>query len=210
MDSSLTNVRENFIDLRHIDDNSVIVDAGACVGLFVEALRKNPEASKCKVIALECNVDNVNALISQCLNDVKVVNRALVGQETPESVLFYHYIHCREWGNTIQENKRTRRRYKGIIKYMVKTVRINGIFETLGIDYIDFLKMDIEGAEMEVLSTMTQKTASRIKQLFVEVHKHPLKGTCPVFKKMLERLGYEAQIIGIDAVYGIQRGSAIG
>jgi len=204
MNSSLTNVLWNFVDLDYIDDNSVVIDAGACFGRFIEALRKNPEASKCRVIALECNRDNVDILRSKKIVNVKIYKRALVGQKTLKNVLFYQYVGLPGWGSTIDRHVR-HPKCKETRKYKVKALRINDIFNDLSLDHIDFLKMDIEGTEMEVLDTMTQKTASRIKQLSAEIHKDPLEQSRPIFKKMMERLGYKAQIIGGDAVYGIQK-----
>ena len=204
MENSLTNVYSNFIDLRRIDDNSIIIDAGACFGLFIEALRKKPEASKCRVIALECDRDNAKALERKKFLNLKICKRALVGQSSAKNTLFYQYVGLPGWGSTI--NRRVwHKKCKEVRKYEVGTVRINDIFKDLSIEHIDFLKMDIEGAEMEVLDTMTRKTASKITQLSVEVHKPPLQESRPVFKKMLERLGYKAQIVGVDVVYGIQK-----
>ena len=204
MDSSLTNVLGNFVDMSHIGADSIIIDAGAFLGRFINALRENPEASKCTVIALEANRDNAVILKEKHLTNVKIYRRALVGQKTPKSVLFHQYIGLPGWGSTIDMHVR-HKKCKEVRKYKIKALRINDIFDDLGLEYIDFLKMDIEGTEMEVLETMTQKTASRIKQLSAEIHKHPLQESRPIFKKMLERLGYQAQIISVDAVYGIQK-----
>ena len=208
MEVNLTEVLCNFVDMSYIDDSSIIVDAGACIGLFIEDLRKNAEASKCRVIALECNIDNVNVLVSKHLQNVKVYNRALVGQDTPESTLFYQYLGFEQWGATRDRIELgPRRMSNGVKKYMVRTVRINNIFDDLGVDYIDFLKMDIEGTELDVLDTMTHETASRIKQLSVEVH--ITMDYRPPIKKKLEQLGYEAQLLGKDVVCGMQNGGGM-
>lgn len=204
MDKSLTDVLANYIDLRYINDDSIIVDAGACFGLFIEALREHPKASKCRVIAIECDMGNVDILKNKELPNVAICERALVGQKSPKSVMFYQYVGLPGWGSTIERNVRNKKLIK-IREYKVKALRINDILDDLGIQYIDFLEMDIEGAEMSVLETMTRKTALRIKQLSVEVHAHPLQETRPVFKKMLERLGYKARIVGVDVVHGIRK-----
>jgi FkbM family methyltransferase len=209
MEINLTEVLTNFVDMSYIDAGSIVIDAGACLGLFIEDLRRNPEASKCRVIALECNTDNVKVLMSKNLHNVNVHNRALVGQDTPERTLFYQYLGFEQWGATRDRVELgLRRKSKGVKKYIVRTVRINNIFDYFNIDHIDFLKMDIEGTEMDVLGTMTQETASRIKQLSIEVH--ITMDNRPPIKKRLEQLGYEAQLLGKDVVYGMQNGGGIG
>ena len=205
MDKSLTEVLANYIDLRYINDDSIIVDAGACFGAFIEALREHPEASKSRVIALECDRANAEILRNKELPNVEIYEKALVGQKSPKNVLFYKYVGLPQWGSTIERKVRHKKLIK-VVEYKVKALRINDILDDLGIQYIDLLKMDIEGGEMAVMETMTQKTALRIKQLSIEVHLHPRQKTRPVFKKILERLGYKARIEGVDMVHGILKG----
>jgi len=208
MESSLTNVHENFIDLNYINDNSVVIDAGACVGDFMRSIQRHERAKRCRIIAIECNYENADELRTRNFPNATVCERALTGQNYGDEVEFYHHEGLAQCGNImklIHSKKKRQGRLRRLMIYKVKTLKINDIFSELGIDKIDFLKMDIEGAEKDVLRTMTRKTASRITQLSVEVHRPPLNKSRPVFKRMLERLGYEAQIVGVDAVYGIQK-----
>jgi len=59
-----------------------------------------------------------------------------------------------------------------MITYEVETVTIDELFELLGVAKIDLLKLDIEGAEYEVLAAVTTAALSRIDQLIVEFHDH--------------------------------------
>lgn len=54
--------------------------------------------------------------------------------------------------------------------YLVETIELDAIFDILGIDSIDILKMDIEGQEYSVLASVSATTLRRISQLVVEFH----------------------------------------
>jgi len=57
-----------------------------------------------------------------------------------------------------------------IVQCKVHTVGINDLHGHIGVDYIDYLKMDIEGAELEVFDAMERTTADRISQFSIELH----------------------------------------
>ena len=56
--------------------------------------------------------------------------------------------------------------------YHVATTSIDGIFELLNVERIDVLKLDIEGAEYEVLESVSHAALDRVGQLIVEFHDH--------------------------------------
>lgn len=56
--------------------------------------------------------------------------------------------------------------------YDVETVTLDGLFGLLGLDRIDLLKLDVEGAEYELLDAVTPGAFERIGQLVVEFHDH--------------------------------------
>ena len=76
---------EHFIDLSLLNRDSVIVDGGACVGEFIEAVRKY---IMCRVIAIEPSAE-----YSQKINgeNIEIINAALVGKNQPSEVMFYSY-----------------------------------------------------------------------------------------------------------------------
>lgn len=59
-----------------------------------------------------------------------------------------------------------------IRSYDVQTIRLDTIFDILNINHIDLLKMDIEGEEYSVLSSVSDATLKRIDQIAVEFHHH--------------------------------------
>lgn len=63
-----------------------------------------------------------------------------------------------------------------IRSYDVETVTLNKIFEILNVDYIDLLKMDIEGEEYSVLASAPDSVLRAINQMVVEFHHDIIDG----------------------------------
>lgn len=182
-----------FINLGRLNSASIIVEAGAELGKTIEDLRQFDRTKKCKIFAIECNRDNIKTLRDKKFHNVKIYERALVGQNSGDNVTFYQNIGMPAWGNIIRPRGATHRKSEGIREYRVKTLKINDIFSSLGVDKIDFLKMDIEGSEKEVIETMSEETASKIDQLSVK-HYFPLNVNNGHFEKIIEELGFEIKI----------------
>lgn len=157
----------HYIDMREIDDDSIIVDAGACWGGFIECLREHESGRNCRIIAIECDKDNIKKLRERNYRNVMVCKKALVGQDSDNRPIFYQVIGKPEWGNFYKKHPGD---FAEIKEYKVKTLKINDIFSVLDINWIDFLKMDIEGSEGDILKTMTEETAVKIGQMSIEVH----------------------------------------
>jgi len=189
------------IDLDRINDDSVIVDAGACIGRFIDAIRNYKEARNCRIIAIEPNRNLVKLLRGRGYLNVKIYEKAFVGQESEDKVLFHEILGLNGWGSIIRP-RTWHPKCRGVDSYDVEALRINDIFNKFGIDKIDFLKLDIEGAEEAIFKTMTQKTASRIGQLSVEVHFKNLIGMgLEETEKLLSGLGFATCIVLKSEVY---------
>lgn len=62
-----------------------------------------------------------------------------------------------------------------VITYPVVTKNIQTLISDLKLQQVDLLKIDIEGAEYELLSTATEGTFNHVKQIFIEFHHHAFK-----------------------------------
>lgn len=166
---------DHFVNLRPLNDESIIVDIGACMGKTIESLRNYEQTKNCKIFAIECNKDHIRILREKKFHNVIICERAVVGQNSDKNVTFYQHLGMPSWGNIIRPRGASHRKFRGIKEYKVKTLKINDIFSFLGVGEIDFLKIDIEGSEKEVIETMSEETASKIKQIAIEFH-FPLEG----------------------------------
>ena len=56
--------------------------------------------------------------------------------------------------------------------YHVKALTLGSLLEHVGVDAVDILKLDLEGAEYELLDGTTAEQLKPFKQVFVEFHHH--------------------------------------
>lgn len=178
----------HFVDLSRLGDDSIIVDAGASYGLTIKELRKFEQTKNCTIYAIEPHKKNVKDL--KKLKNVVVCNKALVGQEFGGEVLFGEVAGLQQWGYIAPSFEGKRRHGRPGSKYTVKTLKINDVFKEFNIPHIDYLKTDIEGSEKEVIETMSQETASKIKQWSFMIHPTTPENKAYLREK-LEKLGFE-------------------
>ena len=202
----------HYIDFARIRNNPVVVDAGACKGKYVEML--NERIYGCRIFAIECDRDNLEILRGKKFPpNVKICSKALVGIKPKKNFIYHQYIGLPYSGTVGYEKAyvKKHRDYKGVIKYSVRTLGINDMFSEFGIKKIDYLKMNIEGMEREILAAMTKETASRIGQISVSIHtkihddlaSSPLKNSVKTdAMQRLAELGFNASHVDRRLTYG--------
>ncbi len=83
-------------------------------------------------------------------------------------------------------------------EYEVESVNLQTLAQKTGKPTIDFLKLDLEGAEYELLHHVTEKELAPFKQIFVEFHHHcthySVKQTDAIVKH-IEQLGFNSVTI---------------
>jgi FkbM family methyltransferase len=73
------------------------------------------------------------------------------------------------------------------LTYEIETVGIDGLFDLLGVAWIDLLKLDIEGAEYSALASAMPQSLARIGQMIVEFHDHCVSRYWPWHTRRLMR-----------------------
>lgn len=154
------------INFEYLNNNSIIVDAGSCRGSFIEFVREHLD---CKIYAIEPCKTHVEFLNSKNYLNVEIINKVLIGKSNINYVNFNEYVGLPKWGSIYDRNV-THKKLKEVISYTVNCININDIFKVLGIDHIDYLKLDIEGAEFDVFYSMNKQIASKIYQFSAEIH----------------------------------------
>lgn len=193
---NLIQIYGHFIDINKIYPNFIVVDGGACRGELFDSLREFIDEKSFYLYGFECCKSNFNFLIDKNENkNIKYYSNALVGDGRNEQIEFMEVISnhdkYKEWGNVsglyekyLQQSNEVIK----IVKYYVKTLSINNIFEFLCIDKIDYLKLDTEGTESEIVMTMSEQTAKKIDQISMEIHSG--KKEQDILLKRLIELGY--------------------
>lgn len=62
-----------------------------------------------------------------------------------------------------------------IMSYKVKTTTISGLLNYLGLKTVDFLKLDLEGAEYDLLHDVSEDDLKAFRQIYIEFHHHSIK-----------------------------------
>ena len=62
-----------------------------------------------------------------------------------------------------------------IRSYKVESVSLKGLPAKIGAKMVDYIKLDLEGAEYELLSKVTEYELKAFKQIFVEFHHRAIK-----------------------------------
>ncbi len=160
------------------NNNAIVMDIGANIGIYTILL--SHVYPKAKIIAIEASPTIFEMLKSNCkLNNlvfpgsnVLLINKAISdkGDITTEfyekhsmSTMLKEFL--TNLSSTILTNK------DQLNKKLVRTVTIDNLVETIGVNEISLLKIDVEGAEVLALKgaikTLTHK---KIKNMVIEYH----------------------------------------
>ena len=173
----------HWVDLDKLNKDSVIVDAGACKGEFIDKIQ---EYIKCFIIAIEPNPKSTLMLFEKA---DETFEAALVGRNMPRKMTFFDYPQI-ERGNLFNLYPNSSE------NYLVIAITLDDVFRRC--EKIDLLKLDIEGAEKDLIETMTQEDADKIIQISMEVHSN-----CDInqLKEKLDELGYTTTICPRNELY---------
>ena len=134
------------------------------------------------IIGVEPSRRNLEVFKTKPYSKIKMlIEKALIGSDMHiDEIDFTEFVgkngKFHQWNNTkgnYIKNATCRKEFIGINKYKVKTITINTIIDMIklfGKEKIDYLKMDIEGNELEVIFDMDQEIAKKIVQMSFEFH----------------------------------------
>lgn len=182
---------EEISDYIKIYDNETFVDIGANVGYYTLKIAKQYQNIPIKVIAIEAHPENYNALCKNIelnkFSNIKAINTAV--SDRKGIVTMYE----RKSVNRIQPEWYT---IQPIIsgnqldkRYSIE-VNSNTLDNILDKDKADFIKIDIEGAEVEALKG-AQKTLKDLRKIIVEIHENNFDKV----RKILEENSFEIETI---------------
>lgn len=165
----------------------VVIDAGANCGLATQYFYDHSS----KVISIEPSPEHFEALAkNKKVNEwekVKLYNKALANHDGNAKLNI----------NTGNRTANSITNEYGHGQEVVETITIETIFKENKLDRVDFLKMDIEGAEDQVLeSPGFASVAPKIQAMVVEYH----NGGWERLHEMVTNLGFQSQREATDTV----------
>lgn len=161
-------IYDRFLPLRR--EKTVALDIGANVGLVSYYLSLHFE----KVISLEPSIEHFNLLQKMLefnqITNVKPIQKALYIEEG--QFPFFHNQNKTMYSlhMAVQDQK--------LLTEIVSAITLDKLFEQEKIDHVNLMKIDVEGSEVEILSSLGFKNvAEKIDTILVERHqwsgRHP-------------------------------------
>jgi FkbM family methyltransferase len=172
-----------------LNDEIVVVDLGACKGEFIDEINFMYKVKK--AVLVEANPTNFGKLRKK--DNYVLYNKAISGK-SKDIISFYEDTHS-------PYNGSSHFNYFNGVEHKIETITLNDLILENDIDYIDLLKVDIEGSEYEVMLNLSDECYSKIRQITIEFHDFVDAGlrnkTQEVIDK-LESLGFDRISKGIE------------
>lgn len=193
---NLINIKEHtFIDKGFSETKATIVDLGSCLGEFTQEFSERFGGIS-KSILIEANPTNYN-LTELIMNSHKL--NMFISTKGGGFEIF------REDPRSPYNGSSMFSYFENPIEHKIERITIEEIMERYGIEKIDILKIDIEGAEYELLENLSEDTLGKIDQITVEFHDFldpSLKERTEKIVQRISSMGYSVISNRLDYKYG--------
>lgn len=149
-----------------IEQGDVVLDLGANIGVFAHRAEQRGAS---KVICFEPMSPTFDCLIKN-LGPKSIAYKNAVGGKNGIETFTIHTSHTNLGGATTNNQDKLMNKHKEIHSEQVFVIGINSIFDAFN-RKIDFMKIDIEGGEVEVLSAISDENLKSLRCLSGEFHK---------------------------------------
>jgi FkbM family methyltransferase len=184
-------VKSNWVTRHYIRDfipikkDSIVVDVGAHIGSFT--IIAATLASR--VIVYEPVASNYEMLTKNVklngLQNVSIFEMAV--SEVSGFSDIYIYDDASTGTHTLYKTSNTS------LTKRIQTISLDEIITKESLPTIDFLKLDCEGAEHEILKNISQETAIKIRSIVMETHRINFKSSIDIIARLRE-LGFEVRV----------------
>jgi FkbM family methyltransferase len=146
----------------NVNNGDTVIDVGAHIGMFsVYAAHLNPNG---KVYSFEPFIENYNLLVRHkeinALNNLHIYNNAVSNTEGTQTL---HIASENSGGHSLKEFDMNGKSVN------IETINLSRFCEKNNINKINFLKLDCEGAEYEILFD-DEKILNKVDKIIMEVH----------------------------------------
>jgi len=148
--------RKNF----EINDDDVIIDVGGHIGLF--SLYASQFCKNGPIFTFEPMVENFDLLSENIklnnLDNIKIFNSAVSNSNSSVKL----YLNQDDAGHSMFS--------KSSKSVTVNSISLQQIFDNNHIEHCDFLKLDCEGSEYEIIKNLPAPYFKKIKKMVIEYH----------------------------------------
>lgn len=140
-------------DIKNMNDISVVLDLGANIGAFSSSIvRKFPQ---CSVTSVEPEPDNFSVLLKNCgdIPNITLINKAVWSDSNGVSIVA-------DCGGTAVQS--------GDNSIEVESISFDELVKSF--DHIDVMKMDVEGAEVDIILAASPESLTKIDRITGEFH----------------------------------------
>lgn len=158
----------NYIFFDNFDESSIIVDVGC--GHKAEFSRFMIKKHNLYAVGVDPTRKHASRLkmLEESMNGRFQHLAIAVTQEN--GFVTFHESNNNESGSILPEH--TNMRNDEIIQYKVESLSLCELAKRIGTTPIDFLKLDIEGAEYDLLAEINTDDINLFNQIFIEFHHH--------------------------------------
>lgn len=163
----------------------VIIDGGANIGAAsIYFAKKFPEAT---IFAVEPEVSNYELLKKNCaeLTNVVPLRAALWPRSEPLAI---EEPDAEKWAFSVRK--------VDFGESSIRGIAIDELMQEVGIDHIDLLKLDIEGAEKELFESISTNWLDRVNTIVIELHDRFKPGCAQAFYSALHGRRFTQEIRG--------------
>jgi FkbM family methyltransferase len=177
----------NHYDFNYGFNAKNIIDCGANIGLSTIFFKNLfPDAA---IIAIEPEHSNFEMLQKNVTpyNNISCINAGVWNKET--NLKGSEKYGTEKWMFSVEEVSNTESEGESK-KDLMPAVSIAGLMQTFQLPTIDILKIDIEGAELELFSTNTEYWLPKTKCIVIELHDWLRKGCGTAFFKATSQYNF--------------------
>lgn len=176
----------------YIKEDDVVLDLGANIGVFAHrAIQRGAS----KVICFEPMSNTFNCLVRN-LDSKCIAHKNAVGGDNKIETFIIHTSNNNTGGATTLTQDKLMDTKNEIHSEKVFVVGINEVFKAYD-NTIDFMKIDIEGGEVEVLEAITDENLQSIRCLAAEFHKtyEEFEDFQKSFIDRMDKLGFNSFVL---------------
>ena len=166
----LVYIPPNFIFFPELSSHSTVIDVGCSFEAdFSIAMIEHHGA---KAFAVDPTLKHRPALIKLCEKYKGRFEHLPFCISALDGVLVFYESKTNESGSIMPDHRNMLQ--DETISYEVTSMTLRSLLKHIGLDSVDILKLDIEGAEYDLLGKIKKVDILPFKQIFVEFHHHAL------------------------------------